>query len=460
MTLVRRLRSLAYTPVVAALIFQGITLLVGVASVPVLLIFLSASDFLAWILIATFGAFTIQVEQGILIVAARRLARPWHSGDRAEFLEELAAARRSYSRLSMVVLFGLGGFGFLYFGVLTSQDMSANWPLAWVIFVAGYALNYWFGYNSAILLSSECTAQFNLINASTRSLNFATTVLFLWMGLSILGLAASFLLSVGLSVFLIRRQAQGQLARLGQPAPGDPPSAPRAADFRSRSGRSYIFYTLSNFALYKGAFLLFPLFPGVLNISDYGLALQLVAIVYGISIIPTQVWLSRLVVAVLAKDAHRIWQNLWISLGFVAVVFALFLGATIILGRIALDMLGSDVSLPENGVLGLMFLALMIEAVIFVIVNLLLILGEIRFLRQYVVSVAVVLAACCAIQMTQGGTGVVLVFLLVPMAVQALVSLPFAIRAMRQGVTRLVASVDDGEAPEHKQIGAKPADAD
>ena len=157
---------------------------------------------------------------------------------------------------------------------------------------------------------------------------------------------------------------------------------------------------------------------------------------------------------------RRIWQNLWISLGFVAVVFALFLGATIILGRIALDMLGSDVSLPENGVLGLMFLALMIEAVIFVIVNLLLILGEIRFLRQYVVSVAVVLAACCAIQMTQGGTGVVLVFLLVPMAVQALVSLPFAIRAMRQGVTRLVASVDDGEAPEHKQIGAKPADAD
>ena len=54
-------------PLVAAMIFQCVSLFVGVANVPLLLHYLSSDEFVAWIVIATLGALTIQLEQGLAV---------------------------------------------------------------------------------------------------------------------------------------------------------------------------------------------------------------------------------------------------------------------------------------------------------------------------------------------------------------------------------------------------------
>ena len=400
-----------------------------------MLIFLSDDDFVAWIIIATFGALTIQIEQGIQIVAARRLARHWQLADEALFFEELAIIQCSFRRFSLAVLFGLGATGFIYFGALADLAMSSNWPFAWSAFILSYSLNYWFGYNSAILLATNCTAYFNLINALTRGVNFLFTVLLLSKGLAILGLALSFLASVSLSVTLLRMQAKKRIAMVA----GREPLPAKAVTFetdrdKSRPTTLYTGYTVSNFLLYKGAFLMFPLLPGSQEIADYGLALQLVAIVYAISIIPTQVWLNRLVQAVLDQDIVRVWNNLLASLGFGFTVFATCFIAVLIMARPALGLIGSEVTLPTNQLIGLLFLGFMIEAAIFMLVNLLLILERPRFLWRYISGVWIILTVCCLAQLSNPAMGITTVFLLVPLFIQAFTMLPLAIWSVLRAV--------------------------
>jgi hypothetical protein len=423
-------------PLIAALTFHSISLFVGVASVPVLLIFLSDDDFLAWIIIATFGALTIQVEQGIQIVSVRRLARLWHAADEEQFFEELAIIQRSFRRFSLAVIFVLGATGFIYFGVLADLTMSQIWPLAWAAFILSYGLNYWFGYNSAILLASDCTAYFNLTNAFTRGVNFLLTVFLLWNGLSILGLALSFLASVSLSVMLLRKQAKIQMAKVAARDPLPIHTTSSDADKKKRRPTTlYTGYTVSNFFLYKGAFLVFPLFPGAHEIADYGLALQLVAIVYAISIIPTQVWLNRLVQAVLEHDIVRVRNNLLVSLGFGFTVFAVGFLAVVVIARPMLELIGSQVTLPTNQLIGLLFLGLMIEAAIFILINLLLILERTRVLWQYIFSVWIVLTVCCLTQLSHPAIGITTVFLLVPVLSQTFMTLPVAIWSVLRAAT-------------------------
>ena len=414
-------------PMTAALIFQGVSVFVGVASVLVFLIFLNQDEFLCWILITTFGALTIQIEQGIQIVAARKLARPWHNHDVHKYYQELALARRNYRRLSLTVFFILGSAGFLYFPLLTELPLDQHWQLTWILFVLAYVLNYWFGHNSAILLSSNCTASFNLVNALTRSLNFFLTVIFLWMGLSILGLALSFFISVCLSVTLHRRRALQQIKLLKTL------STPEVLSGTSISGQTlpYTIYTISNFMLYKGAFLLFPLFANAGKISDYGLALQLVTIVYTISIIPTQIWMNSLMEAVLARDGAKIRLNTVMSLGFGISIFTIFFILTIFLAEPVLHMLGSDVSLPLSGILGLIFLAFAVESIIFAIVNVLLIMQDLRFLRHYIFCVIALLSVCVISQLIWDTANVALIFITIPLAVQSIMTLPIGLWSLR-----------------------------
>lgn len=412
-------------PVIAALTFQGMSLFVGVASVPLLLFFLSNDDFLAWILISTFGALTIQIEQGIQIVAARRLARLWHSANRVLFLEELELIRGTYRKFALSVFFGLGSAGFLYFWLFAELSPSPIWPYAWVAFILSYGLNYLFGYNTVVLLATENTVHLNLTSTLTRGINFVLTFYLLWQGLSILGLSLSFLASVGLSITLLRRRANEQIEKFSDRPPlhSQRETSVKRSD-RAASTVANMAYTLSNFFLYKGAFLVFPLLPGASDISGYGLSLQLVAIVYAVSIIPTQVWLDRLVHAVLQGDVNRVRSNLLISLAFGAVVFTAFFLAIVVLARPALVLIGSDVELPSNALIGLIFLAFGIESIIFMLVNLLLILEETRVLWRYIVGVWIALTVSCATQIVAPAIGITTVFLLVPMLIQAFTTLP------------------------------------
>lgn len=433
-------------PLSAALGFQAVSLLVGVASVPLFLAFLSNGAFLAWILIATLGSLTIQAEQGIQAVAVRRLAFRWHSSDRQGFSVEVTAIRRKLRLFSVAVIVGLGVAGFIYFGRLTSPPDAETWFFTLSAFMLSYGLNYWFGVHGVILLATQDTRYVYVTNSATRSVNFLLNLFFLWLGLSIVGLALSFLISVALSVLFLRgrslRRTRGFYGDVAIAHCGAAPGLTVAGNAARRVGRTvtYTAYTLSNFCLYKGAFLLFPLLPGSDNISGYGLALQLVAIVYTISILPTQVWLDQMVKAVLDYDLPRVKYNLLGSLAFIFATFGVVFLAVLVLARPALDVISSQIYLPRDLVLTLLFFGFLVEAVIFVLVNVLLLLGDTRFLWRYISGVLIALSLSSSLQMVRPDFGITSVFLLVPVALQTLATLPVGLWYVAKAVKRMPAA--------------------
>lgn len=421
-------------PLVSALLFQAVSLLVGVASVPVLLIFLSDRDFLAWILIATFGACTIQIEQGIQIVAARRLGLFWHCQDSKNFLSELEKARRRFRVFSLFVIVGLGAIGFFYFGLLIDVPLSSDWPIVWCLFILTYGMNYWFGSNSVILLATANTSQFNLTNAFTRSVNLVLTIIFLEKGFSLLGLALSFFISVNLSVFLLRRWANQVVTAIDKRTF----SVKRENKLNKDSHHTviYTFFTLSNFFVYKGTFLIIPMFISSSQISVYGLSLQLVAIVYTIAIVPTQVWLSKLMTAVLDKDKHRVFLQIVYSLLFGLLIFSASFSFLHFFGNAALNLIGSSVALPPSWILALIFLAFAIESIIFILVNLLIILNVTKFLWKYFACVWGAFATSVLIaQFWENATDIVFPFLVLPLIIQTFIALPTAVFYTFQALT-------------------------
>ncbi len=417
------------------MIFQCVSLFVGVANVPLLLHYLSSDEFVAWIVIATLGALTIQLEQGLLVIATRRVAWQWHGEDVEATQRELARVRSTFHRFSASVLVCLGGVGLFYFSLWANMALPPHWELAWALFVSAYAINYWFGHNNVVLLAMEATHTFNMVNSCTRLLNLALGFLFLSLGLSILGLALSFFLSVVVSVLMHARNARRQLAvARGKHDTSDRPAHSHRPEWQ---GLGFSLYTLSNFLVYRGAFLLLPLLPHNFQLDSYGLALQLVAIVYAVSVIPAQVWLGQLVTAVSSRSLHRVASHLGKSLAFAAGVFLLLFGLALGVAGPALSLLGSDVSLPPAADLALVFSAFFIESLIFLLVNVLLLLGRQRYLYGYSAGVLFIVSLCCAYALFLDPDVGVRVFLILPMLFQGLVALPGAVVVLTFALARL-----------------------
>lgn len=424
----------------AALMFQLASLLASVAMVPLLLGHLGAGDYLLWAVFTTLGGLTLQLESAIQTLMVRRLAPAWARRDPDQLAAELRRARIAYWALSLAVLLLLLPAGFAYLLSVAADPVpgadlhraGAPWLPAWIAFVLAYAINYLFGPNNVLLLATARTDRFYWISAGSRVVNIALTAVALVLGFGLAGVSRSFLASVLVNVIAIALAAaavrrvmpvRGQRAEM--PDDGTTADDLKPADRKPADGAGllrYTLFTLVGFLLYRGAFLLAARHLETDAAAGYGLALQAYAILFAVAVVPTTVWLHRVVAAVHAGDTAR--EDLELARGALFAVGAFAAGtvALELLGPYLLDLIGSEVRLPDGMTLALMALAFLVEALILVCVNPLLLRAELGFVRPYVVLAGLSLVA--AALALRAGVPPMVALLVLPAAVQALVTLP------------------------------------
>lgn len=405
----------------AAYLYQSVNLLTGLLMVPLLLLNLDPSQFVMWAIFTTLGGMTLQVESSIQVVSVRRIAHAFHAGKLQALTVRHAYARRLYRMLAAFTLVAVASAGATYLMQTASENLETEWKLAWSIFMIAYAVNYWFGANTATLLALGKIASYNYIAALTRALNLITTFTLLMLGWGVVGICTSFLFSVVLSCLLIKAAARKTLAdtqRRSDMATGTATVPPR----QSHDIIRYTLFMLAAYIIYKGGVLVAVWYFPKDEVGAYSLMLQALTILFAFALVPIQVWLPRLMKAIVINDLVAVMRELSRSLLLANVTFmigSLLLG---MFGPSSLEFIGSRISLPPTFELVITSLAFTIELNLFLLINLLVSRQQFEFVRIYIGCVC--LALVCAAFAVWLEQPLVLAFVLAPALVQGLICLP------------------------------------
>jgi hypothetical protein len=410
----------------AAYLNQAINLLVSILMVPLLLKFLGLGEYILWALFTTFGGITLQIENSIQIVSVREISREYHAGVPTGMRNAIRRARRAYRLLALGVLVPFTVAGLLYFSYVANDKVSNRWQIEWLIFVSAYALNYYFGANNSILLALGKISAFNYIGSLTRTINFIGTALMLMAGFSIIGVCVSFAISVVISCCLVSFMARATLRDAIPMRPsivtaGETLIAPGFRDIVR-----YTLYTFAAFVLYKGGVLLAASAYSKQLIGSYSLTLQSFAMLTSFALVPVQVWLARLMRAIVADNLAEITSELARTLLLSNVVFLIGTGGLLVFGSRLLAFIGASVVLPGPDDLVLVAFAFLVEMNLLVFINLLVSKRQYNFVRIYVVC------ALTGVGLTTVGIWLThrlfLSMVVLPLVVQLTVCLPLVLR--------------------------------
>jgi hypothetical protein len=379
------------------------------------------------------GGVTLQLESAIPTLMVRRVAPRFAAADMPGLRLEESRARVSFWKLSALVALVILPVGWLYMQHVVAEPGTAiRWQEAWLTFCLGYVVNYLFGRNNVLLMGTARTDSFYRIGTFSRALNIGLTFAALVAGLGLLGVSASFLVSVLVNVVAISCVA-GNARRMADAGCADAPmEALPAVQPGLRAGGGglpdetglarYTLFTLAIYLLYRGTFLLVVGRLDAPDASAYGLALQAFAILGSVAIIPVHVRLHVLARALHDQNAGIEPRELVRAIGFAVVAMLSGLVGVALAGPPLLALIGSDVGLPPLPLLALLAAAFLVEALILVIVNLLVLRRDLGFVIPYVILVLAGLAA--GIAALAAGADAAIALLAMPLLVQAIVSLP------------------------------------
>jgi hypothetical protein len=408
----------------AALLFQGVSLLVGVFSVPIFLRYLSPADFLLWMIFTTIGGLTLQIESALQNISVRRIASEVVSANFFAARKEVERAATLYRTLSLSVVLLVMPCGFLFVANQDNHHFSQFWNIAWLIFGCAYAFNFLFGPNNCLLLATNATNSFNYINALTRALNFVGAFLLLSLGYAVVGAAVSFLFSVVVGCFMIKWQGRQRL--IAAVTSGEPP-VPTDTSCPSASGpltdvAHFSLFTFAAYWLYRGALLVATPFFSSGEMSSYGLTLTALSVVNAIALIPNQIRLGTMVTAVVGDRQDDIQAQIAFGLVFATVTFSGFFGVLAVAGPSLLALVGSEVSLPSSSQLAMVFGAFLVESWIMVLVNVLVIRKSYDFVTWYCSTVVIAFIVGLVTALSTGALYIGLA--LIPAMLQLLFTLP------------------------------------
>ncbi len=411
----------------SAYLYQIINLSVAILLVPLLLRYLDVSGFVLWSIFTTFGGITLQLENAIQMVSVREIAREYHSGNVVSLQAAIRKARAAYTILSAFVLVPFLVLGLLYLNYVASEKLGHHGSIEWLIFVSAYALNYYFGTKSAILLGMARVARYNNVNSLTRIINFIGTYLLLGMGLSVMGVSLSFAFSVMITCILMSYSARKTLENYS--ASKEIPIRPDAKFEHANSSNTlkYTFYMLASFILYKGGLLIATMIFPADVVGAYGLTLQAYTMLSTLAIVvPFQVWLHRLVSAVTTGSQENTLRELAVGMLIANTIFVAGAVLLALFGNMLLVLIDSEVMLPDEMNLFLIGLAFLVEMNIFLLVNFLIIANNYEFVRVYVIiSLFGVASAIILTWLTRSSIATLIV---VPLGLQALLCLPLIFR--------------------------------
>lgn len=415
----------------AAYLNQTINLVVSILLVPVLLRYLDVNDYILWSIFTTLGAITLQFESAIQNASIRDIARELHSENRAALSAAIRRAKVAYRTLAGVVLVPVGMAGLLYLDYVASVSLGRQVNTEWMLFVAAYAVNYFFGTNNTILLGLGHVERFNNTTSLTRVLNFLLTYLLLRSGLSIMGVCVSFGCSVAVGCTMMATSARRLLREYERRAP-----AWASTDGSRRVDAlnivKYVLYSTASFALYRGGLLVATRVLPKPALADYSLLLQAYGILSILALVPLQVWLRRLTSAIASGNRAAIRRELAVSMVVANAIFIAGSATLAWLGNPLLAMIGSKVTLSSDGNVVLLGFAFLIELNIAVLVNFLVTANNYGFLRTYLTtSIAGII---CMIALPIALPGSVIALVAAPLGLQGLVCLPLLWRRACKGL--------------------------
>jgi hypothetical protein len=408
----------------AALFFQGVSLLIGMLSVPLFLRYLSPPDFLLWMIFTTIGGLTLQIESALQTVSVRRIAREVSVANLRAARREVRRAAMLYYALSLCVALLIVPGGYLFIVKQQTHAFSGFWQTAWLIFGCAYAFNFLFGPNNCLMLATNATDPFNYTNAFTRLLNFCGSLLLLSLGYAVLGSALSFALSVMIGCTLIWWQTRHRLTMAsGLDGPTVEPdiSRQRSADV----GADVLLFTLFTsvgYCLYRGGLLVAVPFFSSSQMSSYSLTLTALGVVTAIALIPNQIRLGVMVAAVVGNRPVDLHSQVAFGLLFATATFAACFGVLVVAGPALLEAIGSAVSLPTGPQLAMVFGAFLVESWIMVLVNILVIRKSYEFVVWYCIVAVIAFVFGMSVALSTGSLYVGLA--LVPALLQAMFALP------------------------------------
>tara|TARA_R110002051_G_C8700163_1_gene494275 strand:- start:199 stop:1431 length:1233 start_codon:yes stop_codon:yes gene_type:complete len=393
--------------------FQIINLAVAVLIVPLLLRGLGPGEYTLWLLFSSIMGAMTQVQNGIQGVAVKQIAIAFHRGSRTDLLREIGISRTNYRRFTIIVAGPVLAGSLVYF--FYTQNLTRDEYIAWIILVLGYCISYWYAPNNAILLATDRVGLNANINTLTRVVYFFGSVVIIYIWPSLIApctaLAVASIVGTALNTLYAKRRISSVTMHKNTDV---------APTIRG-SVRRYTSYTLSAFMLYTGSLIIVaPLFPS--QTASYGLALQMSALTATIALVPIQVWLARLVRA----DHTVARRELKMTLAVCNILYLSGYTALILIVPTLLELIGSSVRLPLTLVMILMGSAFLLELNISVLVNHLTANADYSFTSRYAIVAAVGLAFGTFVAIT---TGILwLGFLVVPMTLQALHTLPYMVR--------------------------------
>ena len=395
---------------------------------PLLLGFLSAGDFLRWSLFIVIAGMSLQVESAIQAVLVRSIAGASNHGY-LRFHLEIGHSRRVYLIFALVVLVAMGFGGGAYLASVSGSGSQSPWILQWLLFVFAYCFNYICGPNNCILIATDRTTHFNLINSASRIINLSLTSIFLMNGLGIWGLVFSFSASVlvGCSLnYLQARKAQANFrdvaATLAQDAVYERPAASNIIKYGA--------YVFLSYALYRSILLVAAIqTDAVEQNASLALALQIFAILSTVAMTPFQMRVAPLVQALAQSNLNAAaieFSKLSMMLNG---MFLVCVTLILITPDAPLQSLNPEIRMIDKPTFFLMALGFMVEANLQSIAATMLIKKNMAFIRIYLTAMLfVAIVSVAVIYVFDGGITSLFVAII---AIQAIFTLPAFVAQLR-----------------------------
>lgn len=267
---------------------------------PFVLTYLTTENIGLWYIFLTIGGLAQLAEFGFQPTIARHAAYIYAGANRIVsegIIKEsvgqinlnllsnfIAASRYIYRIIAMIATAVLVIAGWIYINRFDNEVIDANTIYALGIYSLGVATNLYFGYFNGLLVGRGEQSNANKIIIASKLLSVICGIVFLYLGLGLLGLAISSLCAAIIARYLYHRvfysNKNGYNTKFLTANRGDPS---QLASLLWQSSKKLGAAQVGSFLILKGNFFIVGATLGLTTIASYGLTLQIFGLLSAVS---------------------------------------------------------------------------------------------------------------------------------------------------------------------------------
>lgn len=405
--------SISWSDVSWGFLAQGLNIGTGLLLLPMILRYLTPEDIGLWFVFMSLAGLAQLLELGFQPTIARNVAYIYGGAQKLDaqgysiantdeplnidLLKQLfVAARRIYWVVSLLALVVLAIMGSVYISTLIAPNLSVEqlinlwkevfsvdltrlecWTsdmyspgsrhfimsiMAWLLFSAGYVVNYYFGYYNGFLQGRGDVTSANQVVVASRFTLIVLASLLLFLGYGLIGIGFASLFSSIISRILARK-----LFWRGGGAVG---AALKQTPFLGRNSVVKILWPnacklgwvyLGAFLITRANVLIASSFLGLAETGSYGLTLQIFSAFASISFVVLNLQLPHINGDQVRGSREKIVERFGKSLATAWIIFLTGVAILFLFGNMSLELIGSRTHLLETNLLALFAVIMFLE---------------------------------------------------------------------------------------------------